>query len=294
MKINIVMEPILVEPISDFLIGIIGAGVETGAESEDSHGTINCYLEQPDQDNDTLETVLRQVSTYLEELASLFKVALPVLTSTMIGEEDWGKNWKKHFKPFAIVPGLVISPTWEKYEKAPGELLLEMDPGMAFGTGHHATTTLSLVFLQEVLASSDRNWKVLDVGTGTGILGMAAVLFGADDVTAIDNDPDAVRAAEENVVRNGLQDHMRVGFGPLPVLKGKHQLVVANIVQDVLLQIAADLARLTAIGGVLILSGILAGDQVGNVAGRYGEEGFVLEKERAEGEWVVLKFEKRD
>ena len=293
LKICIRTEPVLIEPISDFLIGIIGAGVETGAEDEESHGVINCYLEQPDQDKAALDVILQKVSFHLEELASLFKVAVPVFTSTMIGEEDWGKNWKEHFKPFTIVPGLVIAPTWEKYEKSSGELLLEMDPGMAFGTGHHATTCLALVFLQELLASSDRGRKILDVGTGTGILGMAAVLFGADDVTGIDSDPDAVRAAEENVVRNGLQDKMRVGSEPISDLDGKYSLVAANIVHDILLQLSGDLARLTAGQGVLILSGILAGDQVGSVVERYSNEGFVLKKEKAEGEWAALMFEKR-
>jgi len=293
LKICIRTDPVLIEPISDFLIGVIGAGVETGADDEDSRGVINCYLEQPDQDKVTLDGILHKVSSHLEELASLFKVAVPVFTSTMIGEEDWGKNWKEHFKPFTIVPGLVIAPTWEKYEKSPGEMVLEMDPGMAFGTGHHATTCLALVFLQELLASSDRSRKILDVGTGTGILGMAAVLFGADDVTGIDNDPDAVRAAKENVIRNGLQGNMRVGSGPLSDMKGKYQLVVANIVHDILLQISADLTRLTAIDGVLILSGILVGEQAGTVNDRYSGEGFVLKKEKAEGEWVSLMFVKR-
>jgi ribosomal protein L11 methyltransferase len=122
---------------------------------------------------------------------------------------------------------------------------------------------------------------------------MAAVLFGADDVTGIDSDPDAVRAAEENVVRNGLQDKMRVGSEPISDLDGKYSLVVANIVHDILLQLSGDLARLTAGQGVLILSGILAGDQVGSVVERYSNEGFVLKKEKAEGEWAALMFEKR-
>ncbi len=123
----------------------------------------------------------------------------------MIDEEDWGKNWKDHFKPFTIVPGLVIAPTWEEYQPAAGEAVITMDPGMAFGTGHHATTSLSLELIRRTLVENGGQ-RLLDVGTGTGILGMAALLFGAKDVLGLDNDPEAVSAAEENVRRNSLQD----------------------------------------------------------------------------------------
>ena len=289
LKIRIEAEPALIEPISDFLIGIIGAGVETGAKDEESYGTVTGYVEQSDLNQKEIDTLLDKVSSYMKELASLFNVVEPVPTSTMIIEEDWGKSWKEHFKPFPIVPGLIISPTWEEYQKAPGELLLEMDPGMAFGTGHHATTSLSLRLLKEVLASSvAKKQKVLDVGTGTGILGMAAVLFGADEVLGIDNDPDAVAAAKENVVRNGLQKSMQVSLAPLSTLEGKYPVVVANIVHDVLLDMFTDLVRLTADSGVLILSGILAGEQAENIVPRFTEAGFSLGKAEVSGEWVAL------
>ncbi len=134
--------------------------------------------------------------------------------------------------------------------------------------------------------------KILDVGTGTGILGMAAVLFGSGEVLGIDNDPDAVKAAEENVVRNGLQKSMQVSLAPLSALAGEYQVVVANIVHDILLDISTDLTRLTANNGVLILSGILVGEQVESVVSRFVESGFVLKKEKARGEWVALMFAK--
>ncbi len=293
LKIQIKAEPVLIEPISDYLIGIIGAGVETGAKDEESYGTVNGYVEQSDLDQETIGILLDKLFSYLQELALLFNVAEPVLTSTMILDEDWGRSWKEHFKPFPIVPGLIISPTWEEYQKAPGELLLEMDPGMAFGTGHHATTSLSLALLKGVLATDTIKRKILDVGTGTGILGMAAVLFGAGEVLGIDNDPDAVKAAEENVVRNGLQKSMQVSLAPLSALAGEYQVVVANIVHDILLDISTDLTRLTANNGVLILSGILAGEQVESVVSRFVERGFVLKKEKVGGEWVALMFVRR-
>ncbi len=292
LKVQIKTEPVLIEPISDFLIGIIGAGVETGARGEDSYGIVTGYVEQSDLDQEAIDILLDKLFSFLQELALLFNVAEPVLTSTMILDEDWGRSWKEHFKPFPIVPGLIISPTWEEYQETPGELLLEMDPGMAFGTGHHATTSLSLALLKGVLVTDTIKRKILDVGTGTGILGMAAVLFGAGEVLGIDNDPDAVKAAEENVVHNGLQKSMQVSLAPLSALAGEYQVVVANIVHDILLDISTDLTRLTANNGVLILSGILVGEQVESVVSRFVESGFVLKKEEVRGEWVALMFAK--
>jgi len=292
LKITIKADPVLVEPISDFLIGIIGAGVETGAMDEDSYGTVKGYVEQSDPDQATIDSILDRVSSYLIELAVLFSVPEPTFTSTIIVEEDWSRSWKEHFKPFSIVPGLVISPVWEEYKPLPGELLIEMDPGMAFGTGHHATTSLSLGFIKEVLVLSDYNQRLLDVGTGTGILGMAAVLFGAGEVLAIDNDPDAVAAAKENVVRNRLHESMLVTLASLATLEGSFHVVVANIIHDVLVELSADLTRLTADEGVLILSGILVGEQVESVVTLFTKSGFSLRKEEVSGEWAALMFVK--
>ena len=119
LKVQIKTEPVLIEPISDFLIGIIGAGVETGARGEDSYGIVTGYVAQSDLDQEAIDILLDKLFSFLQELALLFNVAEPVLTSTMILDEDWGRSWKEHFKPFPIVPGLIISPTWED-ESLPG------------------------------------------------------------------------------------------------------------------------------------------------------------------------------
>ena len=279
------------ESIGDFLVGVIEAGVETGARDELLFGTVNGYIQRANLNSDEVNDILTQVSSYLAELATIFNVPKPSLSSTMIAEEDWGKNWKKHFKPFAIVPGLVIAPTWEEYRPAAGEAVVTMDPGMAFGTGHHATTSLSLKFIQETLAGGC-GLRLLDVGTGTGILGMAALLFGAEDVLGIDNDPEAVSAAAENVRRNSLQDHMQISLAPLSSLEEPYEIVVANIVHDVLISMADDLARLTADGGTLMLSGILAGEQVANIIAVFTAKGLKLSGEKSLQEWAALRFEK--
>ncbi|MBU1566886.1 MAG: 50S ribosomal protein L11 methyltransferase [Proteobacteria bacterium] len=291
LKITIEADPLLVEPISDFLVGVIEAGVETGAPDEPNFGILTCYLQKANPDPEEVAEIVTRITSYLIELADIYNVPAPELVASLFDEEDWSSTWKEHFKPFAIVPGLVIAPTWEEYRPIPGEAVITMDPGMAFGTGHHATTSLSMELLRRTLTAGSV-MRVLDVGTGTGILGMAAMLFGAASVLGIDNDPEAVAAADGNVRRNIFDDRMQVSLTPLGELSDQFQIVVANIVHDVLLDLAEDLTRLTAEDGVLILSGILVGEQVTRIKGFFGGKGFrVLDQEERE-EWAALRFRK--
>jgi len=291
LKITIETDPMLVEPISDFLVGVIDAGVETGAPDEPNFGTVICYVQKANPEPEEVTEIIAKISSYLIELAEVFKVPTPVLASSFFAEEDWSSTWKEHFKPFVIVPGLVIAPTWEEYRPTAGEAVITMDPGMAFGTGHHATTSLSLELLRRTL-TADSAMRVLDVGTGTGILGMAAVLFGASSVLGIDNDPEAVAAADANVRRNALDRQMQVTSTPLSELSGQYQIVVANIVHDVLLDLAEDLTRLIDGGGILILSGILVGEQAANIERFFGGKGFTLLDLEERKEWAALRFQK--
>lgn len=291
LKITIQTDPLLVESISDYLIGVLEAGVETGARDELHYGTVNGYIQKANIHPAEVADILSRVSSYLDELAEIFKVAKPVLSSSMVEEEDWGKSWKEHFKPFVIAPGLVIAPTWEDYQPAAGEAVIVMDPGMAFGTGHHATTSLCVNFIRQTV-DEHPGQRLLDVGTGTGILGMAALLFGAGDVLGIDNDPEAVAAAEQNVRYNCLQDRMQVSQAPLSSLHEPFAMVVANIIHDVLIDLADDLARLTADGGTLILAGILAGEQADNIIDVFSAHGLHPAGRDSRLEWVALCFNK--
>ncbi len=291
LKITIKTDPVLVESISDFLVGVIEAGVETGAQDELLYGTVNGYVQKANLSREEVDDILEQVSSYLNDLVKIFDTAEPTLSSTMIDEVDWGKSWKEHFKPFTIVSGLVICPTWEEYHPVLGEAVITMDPGMAFGTGHHATTSLSLECIREAV-TGQAGLRCLDVGTGTGILGMAALLFGAGGVLGIDNDPEAVWAAEENVRRNMLQESMEVSLTPLTALEDVYEIVIANIVHNVLVDMADDLARLTAEGGNLILSGILTGDQAENIQTVFSGKGFLLISQKSRQEWAALMFRK--
>lgn len=292
LQITLTLDPVLVDAVSDFLVGVTGAGVEVGVEDNLVTKTVNGYLEKENLDEDQVERILTQLQTHLQELAEIFQVETPICSTSFIEEEDWGSNWKKHFKPFAIIPGLVIAPTWEKYQPQEKEKVIVMDPGMAFGTGHHATTKLSLTLMERIVQRRP-GVKVLDVGTGTGILGMAAALLGAGSVLGLDNDPDAVEASHENMTINGLQDVMEVSITPLGAINNKYQVVIANIVHDVLINLKEDLSRLTLEDGNLILSGILTGEQTENITVEFGVLGFELMEQIKEQEWSGLLFRKR-
>ena len=291
LKVSITTDPVLIDAIEDFMMGISGAGVELAVDQPGDTATLNAWFDKNQEDQPDTNLILTQLASHLQELATIFEVAVPTITTTFIEDEDWSATWKEHFKPFAIIPGLIIVPTWEEYQPKEQEQVIVMDPGMAFGTGHHATTSLSLQLVQAALAGKS-NTSVLDVGTGTGILGMAAALFGASMVLAIDNDPEAVSAAKKNVAINKLQQIMEVQITPLASLTAPFSLVIANIVHDVLLELAPDLGRLTASGGQLILSGLLAGQQVTNIVACFTALGFSLNRQEQKKEWAALLFAK--
>lgn len=291
LKITIRCEPQMVDPISDFLIGVIEAGIETGAADEPHYGIIQAYVTTLNPSSEEVDEIVRKISSYLENLAEIFKLPVPELSSDIIVEQDWGKSWKEYFRPLKIVPGLVISPSWEEYVGLPEETVIVMDPGMAFGTGHHATTALCLELLQKISQQAPLG-NVLDVGTGTGILAMASAHFGAAQVLGIDNDQDAVEAAKGNVRNNQLEQKVSISNAPLAAVPDLFDTIVANIISSVLLDMAENLVKLMAPGGSLVLSGILAGEQADDIIAAFRACGMSLREKRQQKEWVALLFEK--
>ncbi|MFV0439457.1 MAG: 50S ribosomal protein L11 methyltransferase [Desulfopila sp.] len=278
--------------LTDYLVGVFDGVVESGVEDHLRVETLQVFFGRENPSPEYVADLVDRVTEYLTGLAAIFSVEVPKVVVAFVEDEDWSSNWKKHFTPFAVSPGLIIKPTWETYRSGATEKVIEMDPGMAFGTGHHATTSLCLDFLREVLEKEPG--PVLDVGTGTGILAMAAALFGAPSVLAIDNDPEAVSAARVNVVHNGLEDRVSVAITPLEAVAGSYRLVVANIIFDALCDMAPALARLTAGGGSLVLSGILQGQQVDTLVAVYGEAGLVVAGRRDRAEWAALHLVKSE
>lgn len=288
-KLAVTCAPQLVEVLSDYLMGVLEAAVETGVEDRLLAQRLYAYVEKETATGEEVAALVAEVLAYGTEMASIFGVEPPEVEAELLENEDWASNWKKHFTPFAITEGLVIKPSWEEYQPKAGEAVIEMDPGMAFGTGQHETTSLCMQLIKETLRAGSAA-RVLDVGTGTGILAMAAALFGADGVLGIDNDPDAVLAAADNVAHNDLKEKVEISITPLEEVEGQYQLVVANIIHDVLVSMRAELTRCTAPGGVLILSGILAGEQADNIRRYFGQVGFTCGEQKAQGEWAALRL----
>ncbi len=205
--------------------------------------------------------------------------------------DAWRDAWKEHFAPFALTPRVTIAPPWSVPAARDGARVLVLEPGRAFGTGLHASTSL-VASLLEPRAASFAGKTILDVGTGSGILTLAALALGAGRAVALDVDPEAVAVTRENAERNGLADRVEARVGSASDAGGRYPLVLANIEARILLPMAEDLARTVAPGGTLILSGILAGERDAIVR-RYGDLGLAHQETAARGEaagegWVAI------
>lgn len=200
-----------------------------------------------------------------------------------VAEEDWAHAWKQYFKPQRIGERLVVKPSWEPFVPGPDDVILELDPGMAFGTGLHATTRLCLRALETHLRPG---MTVADVGTGSGILAVAAAKLGAAFVTATDNDPLAVGIARENAARNGVSSLVAVAEAQDPPA-GPFDIVLANILPDVILGMADALAASVAPGGWLIASGIIHA-RAADVRDGLSARGMAVVETPEEGDWVAV------
>jgi ribosomal protein L11 methyltransferase len=202
-----------------------------------------------------------------------------------VSEDDWAENWKKYYKPISLGRVTVV-PAWEEYAPKEGEIIVRMDPGMAFGTGTHETTRLVMRILQDVVKGGER---VLDVGTGSGILSICASKLGAKDIYAYDIDPVAVRVAKENALADGC-DNITVGVSDLLKDVDRREpygICVANIVADIILRMLPDIGALLLPGAPLILSGIIA-PRKEDVIAAAAAVGFFVEREETENDWVAL------
>jgi ribosomal protein L11 methyltransferase len=235
------------------------------------------------------------VASFPDEDAAQAAIAeLPAAWSPRLEQvvgDAWRDEWKKHFEPFAICAGVVIRPPWRPYDAQPGEKIIELEPGRAFGTGLHETTRL----VARILAARSAalaGAEVLDVGCGSGVLALVALVLGAKAVRAIDVDPDAVAVTRENAARNGMTARVATDETPVGEVVERFPTVVANIEAKTLAALAPDLVARVAPGGVLVLSGILAPEvapaQVPDVKRAFA----ALHFERMDqlGEWVALVF----
>ena len=226
------------------------------------------------------------MSSLREQLALMQGPGMGTLQVTTQGvkEEDWSENWKQYYKPFRIGEHMVVKPTWEPWDARPGDLIIEIDPGMAFGTGTHETTAMCVGLIEKYYAGG----ALLDVGTGSGILAIAAARLGATGIVAVDIDPDAVRVARENVAHNGLQSAIEVRKGDLlQGLSQRFDFAVANILAPVICLLAAPLKAHLTPGGRFICSGIIA-EAEGDVRSALLDAGYTIDEVRRKGDWVAF------
>jgi ribosomal protein L11 methyltransferase len=272
--------------LADDLAAEIAEGFDVGVEILDTG--VCFYLAE--------ERFLLDGKNRLEQTLRDFKEAwrveaLPSYSFASIPDEDWMELWKANFKPLRVGRRLVVAPTWEKVEASPEDRIIRIDPGQAFGTGHHETTRLCLEWLEEWAENrhEQSSKTLLDVGTGSGILAIAGALLGFDRVLAVDNDPEAVAVARENLILNGAMDRIVLQEGTVADMLSRFDVVLANIHALPLIEMAELLVKRLNDPGTLVLSGILL-DQKEAVQVAYERRGLTLRSTRSAGEWCLLEF----
>ena len=239
------------EGVSNFLTEHGATGIEE-LEGDQQHVTLRTYFREDGKE----KRILQDLHRYLKSLKRIApEIPLTKIKTASIPEQDWGENWKRFFKPIQVTSKFVIKPPWSKIRLKRDQIPIEITPGMAFGTGTHATTILCIRALEERMRK--RNLSILDVGTGSGILSIIAARLGAKEVVGIDIDPLAMENARENVEKNGVSNIVNLRKGSIGTVHKKFNVVVANIDFKRLKRMRKPLSNHLENEGVLILSGIL-------------------------------------
>jgi ribosomal protein L11 methyltransferase len=218
------------------------------------------------------------------------------LETRVVHEDDWAEAWKAHFPVLRVGRRLVIRPTWRRHRRRAADVVLALDPGMAFGTGLHPTTRLCLAGLEDLAdrgilaggSAADGTARVLDVGCGSGILAIAAARLGAGAIVGVDPDPIAVEASRANARRNRLARRIRVLPGSVPTGAGPFDVVVANLIASLLVDLAPALVEEVVPGGSVLASGIFV-DREAEVREAFGAQGLRVLRRSSEGDWVALE-----
>ena len=233
--------------------------------------------------------VLELIETVKARIALLPSFGLDIgegsVSLSNVNESDWANEWKKYYKPTKVGKKIVVKPSWEDYEKQEGDLIIELDPGMAFGTGTHETTSMCIRELENYV---DETKTVFDIGCGSGILAIAAAELGAKEVVAGDLDEVAVKVSKENCEINHVSDKVVVKHGSLfEVVDSKADVIVANIIADIIKILAKDVSKFLKEDGVFISSGIILA-KIDEVCEALEENGFEIVKVERLGEWSAI------
>ena len=288
-EVTVVYHPDLAEALTFALLETGASAVEQGEDDQ----TGRAWSRAGFPEDSSPDELAARLAVRIERLIEIFQPPDPVEVEwRQVPAEDWAEKWKEGLAPLEIGGGLVIKPTWCEYENRQNRKVIEIDPGMAFGTGHHETTALCLEMLEEILSGHGRvptpdPLKVLDVGTGSGILALAAAALGAGDVTAVDNDPEAVDVAAENLDRNRAAGPVRLAVSGVEALTGRFGLILANLTASTLIDVSPGLLARSRAGGLLVLSGILI-EQAADVLEVYMGRGCELVERVDRGEWTAL------
>ena len=241
------------------------------------------------------EKKIISIQKYLDSLQEIFPdLQKPSLKTEIISDPDWGEQWKKFFKPIRVCNNIIVKPTWERYAPSSRDIVIEIDPGMAFGTGQHASTRMCMEAIEDIIMKdrSIKAWKVLDVGCGTGILGITAAKMGAQDVICVDIDKKAVEIAGENAAINNVKPSLRILNKNAAAINEPRNLIIANLTSNLLLNLRLHLVELLLPEGYMIISGIIEQDAK-NIEEQFSADPLTLHRMITEKEWVCYVLKKK-
>jgi ribosomal protein L11 methyltransferase len=309
LELAVTCDPEAVEAVSEILSRVAPGGVSVepgfrltdeglGAVTDPSRpATVRAYL--PARDARAVREAVATTDRALGHLRAFGLREIGELATSVVHESEWATAWRRHVRVMRIGRRIVIRPTWRRHRRMPDDVVIAMDPGMAFGTGLHPTTRLCLAGIERWAdegllgagAAPDGRARLLDVGCGSGVLAVAAGLLGAGALVGVDTDPIAVDATLANARRNRIARRVRAWVGSVPTGGGPFDLVAANLVASVLVAIAPGLHDELRPGGRLLASGIFV-DREDDVRSALVAAGLAIVRRDAEGDWVALDVER--
>lgn len=267
---------------TDILSGYIWQLEPLGIEEENEQIIVYTNSETKLQKDNLIDLLTNLVN---EKLIDKFSIE-----EEIVQDKNWNEEWEKNLKIIKVSDKIIIKPSFKEYESKSNEIVITIDPKMSFGTGEHATTKLSLQALEKYIKP---DYKVLDIGTGTGILAIASIKLGASYALGIDNDEWSIENSMENIKRNNVEDKIEIELNEISnINKNKFDLIIANIQKNILMEIANEIKRKCKENRFIILSGLLKDDQ-NDIQSKYENIGFEFIEQKSLEEWIVMIFQNK-